>query len=151
MKGVLSTECAEHPPFAMRVSLDQSRSRKEYAKEAAEHAGMAQEPLATALVDLCSARFEEIEAAAMDIGEEDEALPESSAEIPQEELDVLIGEPGVLGRITEAAATFSKVVGEKCLLGLLFLVFLSAQLEPLPSGKPLGANLILSAPPGRGK
>src|SRR5215207_1073251 len=106
MKGVLSTECAEHPPFAMRVSLDQSRSRKEYA----EHAGMAQEPLATALVDLCSARFEEIEAAAMDIGEEDEALPESSAEIPQEELDVLIGEPGVLGRITEAAATFSKVV-----------------------------------------
>jgi|SRR5215211_1844691 len=150
MEGTLLTECAEHPPFATRVSLDKSPSRKEYAKEAAAHAGLEEEALTTALADLCSTRFEEIEAAAEAEGHADDS-EEHLPEVSQEEIDALVGKPGVLKRVIEAAASYSKVVGERYLLALLFLVFLSVQLEPLPGGKPLGANLILSAPPGRGK
>ena len=72
-------------------------------------------------------------------------------EVSQEEIDELVGAPGVLDRVIEATATYSKVVGERDLLRLLFLAFLSAQLELLPNGKPLGANCILSAPHSRGK
>jgi hypothetical protein len=72
-------------------------------------------------------------------------------EVSQELIDALVGAPGVLDRVIEATATYSKVVGERDLLRLLFLTFLSAQLEVLPNGKPLGANCILSAPTGRGK
>ena len=92
---------------------------------------------------------EEAAAAAREAEEREEETPQ--AEIDQEEIDALVGKPGVLKRIVEAAATYSKVVGERYLLGLLFLVFASAQLELLPNGKPLGANCILSASPGRGK
>jgi hypothetical protein len=150
MEGTLFTECAEHPPFASRVSLEKPRSRKEYAKEAAAHAGLDEEALATALADLCSERFEEIEAAAEAEGHANDA-EERPPEVSQEEIDARIAKPGVLKRVVEATASCSKVVGEKYVLALLFLVFLSAQLEPLPGGKPLVANLILSAPPGRGK
>ena len=149
MVGVLATEYPEHAPYAAHVSLAKLRSRREYARDAAQHSGLDGEAVERSVADLCSRRFEEIEAA-MEVGE-DEDPPESSAEIPQAEIDALVGEPGVLERITDAAATYSKVAGEEYLLGLLFLVFASAQLELLPSGKPLGANLILSAPPGRGK
>ena len=149
MDGILVTEYPELLPFTTRVSLDKSRSRRQYASEAAEHTGVAVEALAAALVDLCSARFEEVVAAVeVDNAEEDRG---SLPEVDQEKIDALVGEPGVLERITGAAATFSKVVGERYLLRLLFLVFLSAQLELMPNGKPLGANLILSASPGRGK
>jgi hypothetical protein len=127
MEGTLFTECAEHPPFASRVSLEKPRSRKEYAKEAAAHAGLDEEALATALADLCSERFEEIEAAAEAEGHANDA-EERPPEVFQEEIDARIAKPGVLKRVVEATASCSKVVGEKYVLALLFLVFLSAQL-----------------------
>ena len=152
MKGVLATEYPEREPYTAQISLANPSSRRQYAKGAVGHGadgGVDGEGLERLLADLCSARFEEVEAAveAENAEEDRESLPE----VDQEEIDALVGEPGVLERITGAAATFSKVVGERYLLRLLFLVFLSAQLELMPNGKPLGANLTLSASPGRGK
>lgn len=138
-EGILYTSYPEHEPHGDSVSLAKPRSRKAYAKAAAKHTGVDQVLLERVLTDLGAIRFEEDDAAHFD------------PEVGQEEIDAVVGKPGVLKRVVEAAAAYSKVVGEKYVLALLFLVFLSAQLEPLPGGKPLVTNLILSAPPGRGK
>lgn len=150
MEGILTIEYPEHTPYTAHLSLAKTQSRNRYAKQAAESRGLDRALVEGILADLCTTRFEEIEAA-MEDEEEADGIEEPLPEIPQEEIDALVGEPNVLDRIASAAATFSKVVGEKYLLALLFLVFLSAQLELLPSGKPIGANCILSAPYGRGK
>ncbi len=150
IEGLLHTAYPEHDPYTAHVSLAKPRSRKGYARDAAEHSGMDAELLERALADLCSARFEEVEAAVTAEGGEERSA-QAGPEASQEEVGALVGGPGVLGRLVAAAANFSKVIGEERLLGLLFLVFLSAQLELLPNGKPLGANCILSAQPGRGK
>jgi hypothetical protein len=48
-------------------------------------------------------------------------------------------------------ARIQGVVGDREPLRLQTLVALGAQLAPLPSGRPAGANLILTAEAGRGK
>jgi hypothetical protein len=149
MEGTLCVEYPEHGPYVAHVSLTKLRSRKQYAREAAQHSGIDSELLEKLLTDLSSTRFEEVEAALE--AEDEDPSQETLPEVSQEEIDTLIGKPHILERIVQSAATYSKVVREQYVLGLLFLVFLSAQLELLPSGKPLGANCILSAPPGRGK
>jgi hypothetical protein len=150
MEGILSVQFPELEPYTSHLSLAKTRSQKQYATKAAEHSGIDSELLERLLADLCSTRFEEIEAA-MASEDEETFSQENILEVGEEEIDALVGKPGVLERILDAAATYSKVVEERYLMGLLFLVFLSTQLELLPSGKPLGANCILSAPPGRGK
>jgi hypothetical protein len=150
MEGVLTIEYPEHEPYTAHLSLAKPRSRQQYAREAAEHSGVDRELLERLLADLSTTRFDEVQAAVEAENPEDD-LQASLPEVPQEEMDALVGKPGVLKRAVEAAAAYSKVVGERYVLALLFLVFLSAQLEPLPTGKPLATNLILSAPPSRGK
>jgi hypothetical protein len=68
-----------------------------------------------------------------------------------EEVEQLVGRPGVLDRYVEDAARIHEVVGERPVLKLQTLVALGAQLAPYPNGKPAGANLIITAEPGRGK
>jgi hypothetical protein len=57
----------------------------------------------------------------------------------------------VLNRYAEDAARIHGVVGEVEHLKLLTLNADSAQLAPLPNGRPAGANLVLTAEAGRGK
>jgi DNA primase len=69
----------------------------------------------------------------------------------QPEIDELVGKPGVLGRLQDAAARMHNVYGDREPLELALLVALGAQLEPLPNGRPLGASILLTAAAGRGK
>jgi DNA primase len=69
----------------------------------------------------------------------------------QDEIDTLLANPGVLGRLRDAAARMHNVHGDRESLELALLVALGAQLEPLPNGRPLGASILLTAEAGRGK
>ncbi|HVF02143.1 MAG TPA: hypothetical protein VNA27_12535 [Rubrobacteraceae bacterium] len=86
-------------------------------------------------------------------GTEEERAKEElkEPEPPAEGSEVLVGYPGVLDRYVEDSAAMHGVVGERPVLKLQTLVALGAQLAPYPNGKPTGANLIITAEPGRGK
>jgi hypothetical protein len=79
-----------------------------------------------------------------------EAVPEEPSVAP-EEVEELIGRPGVLERYVEDSARIHGVVRETQYLKLLTLNARGAQLEPLANGRPVGANLVLIAEAGRGK
>lgn len=148
-KGLLCTQYPEIEPYASRVDLSSSRSRNVYAKEAQELYGISADDLKPALISLCAKRAEEVEAAKTD--ERDKQEERQNPEVPEEEIERRIGEPGVLERFVQDAATFSGVVREQEILKLLTLVCLSAQLDLLPNGKPVGSNNVLTAEAGRGK
>ncbi len=79
--------------------------------------------------------------------EVEEAEPGSLPDDAEE----LIAQPGVMGRYVEAVARIHGVIRDRNALSLQFLVAAGAQLQPLPNGRPAGANLILTAEAGRGK
>ena len=84
--------------------------------------------------------------------EEEQVIGESAEpELTPEEVEEIVGRPGVLDRYVEDAAKIQGVVGERKTLRLLTLNALGAQLEPLPNGRPAGANVVLTAEAGRGK
>jgi hypothetical protein len=94
---------------------------------------------------------------ALDDAEEAPESDKAEAQGPQEpsvdpeEIEELVGRPGVLNRYAENAARIHGVVGETEHLKLLGLNAFGAQLESLPNGRPAGANLVLTAEAGRGK
>lgn len=147
--GTLVTEYPEHEPYVDHVALAKSRSRKGYAKTAAEHNGVDEKLLNRALNDLCSLRMDGVRAARE--AEENGGPLEPEPEVDQEEIDGLVGRAGVLERFVEDAAACSGVIGERDLLKLLALVAVSAQLDAMPNGTPLGVNVMLTGPAGRGK
>jgi len=149
LEGTLVAEYPEHGPYVDGVSLAKSGSRKRYAKEAAGHTGVDAGLLNRALSDLCALRMDEVRAAreAEENGEPQDPEPE----VDREEVDGLVGRAGVLGRFVEDAAACSGVIGERVLLELLALVAVSAQLDAMPNGTPLGVNVMLTGPAGRGK
>ena len=149
-EGRLVTRFPEVPPYVANITLLSSRSRTAYAREAAEYCGVDESGLKDALIGVCALRSEEV-AAAQDAEQAEPDPEEAPPEVSQEEIDERVGRPGVFDRFVEAAAACSKVIGEREPLGLISLGALSAQLEILPSGKPLGANVILTSPAGRGK
>jgi hypothetical protein len=102
------------------------------------------------LIGVCALRGEEV-AAAREAEQSGSDPVEVPPEVDKEEIDERVGHPGVLDRFVEAAAACSKVIAERKPLGFISLGAFSAQLEKLPSGKPLGANVILTSPAGRGK
>ncbi len=83
--------------------------------------------------------------------EAEQEAPETGAEVPQEQVEELVGRPGVLERYVEDVAKIHGVVGEREHLKLITLNAAGAQLAPLPNGRPVGANVILTAEAGRGK
>ena len=84
--------------------------------------------------------------------EEERAKEEpTEPEFTPEEIEQIIGRPGVLGRYVEDAARIQGVVGERETLKLLTLNALGAQLGALPNGRPAGPNVVLTAEAGRGK
>jgi hypothetical protein len=150
-KGILVTRFPELEPYTAEVSLTKPSSCEGYARKAAKLHGMNQKGLERALNILCSRRLEEVEVAAEAesglAAQEQEELPE----VAEEEIDALVGLPGVLRRFVGDAAMIHGVVGERAPLKLIALNALGAQLAPLPNGKPLGANVVLIAGWGRGK
>jgi hypothetical protein len=145
--GVLTATDAGHGTYTAEVTLTKAGSRKGYAKEAAELYGMDADRLKRALNEICTLRLEEVAAAKEAIHDE----KESKAEPSPEEAEGLVSTPGVLDRYVEDMAHIHGVVKDRDPLRLQTLVAGSAQLEPLPNGKPAGANLILIGESGRGK
>ncbi len=131
------------------MTLTSSRSRNAYAKQDEQTCGISEKNLQAILNSLCAKRQEEVVAA--QTTEENPEEDDSDEEVAEEEINRRIGEPGVLDRLVDDMGIFSRVVREKNMLKLLALVSLSAQLDLLPNGKPIGANIIITAGPGRGK
>ena len=138
----------EEATFSADVNLTKLRSRAAWAKSMAEDYEADIGRLKRALNEICTLRSEEVANAETftDAGQE----PEKN-DVSPEEMDDLVGRPGVLGRLVEDAARIHGVVGERDHLKLVALVAAGAQLAPLPNGRPVGANLIITAEPGRGK
>lgn len=147
--GILVTRSPELEPYTAEVNLLKPRSCAEYANRASKLCGTESEKLQASLNSICSKRHEEVTAAKKSAQSKHEVPPEEEAD--EEEIDCRVGRPGVLERLVEDAATFSRVVREKDMLKLLMLGASSAQLELLPNGKPIGTNTIITAGPGRGK
>jgi hypothetical protein len=78
--------------------------------------------------------------------------PEEEEDMPEEEWAHLL-EPGVLDRYVADACKIKRVVGEtdKEVVKLLTCDAAEAQLEPLPTGKPIGGPVMLTGESGRGK
>ena len=148
LAGVLAVVDETLGTYTADVSLAKSRSRQGYARDAAEDYGFDAGTLRRALNEICTLRIEEVaRAAEREDAEEERQDPETLSK----EADTLISSPGVLSRYVEDVARMRGVVGDREPLKLQTLVAVGAQLAPLPSGRPLGANLILTAEAGRGK
>jgi len=149
-EGTLVTEYPERELYVADVSLTKPRTLSTYAKAAESYRGMDRQLLENALINLGSMRVEEVRAA-MEVEDDEDNSEAAVAEVSQEEIDALVAGPGVLERLVEAAASCSGVIGERDLLRLQCLAALSAQLVPMPSGTPLGVNIMLSGSASRGK
>ena len=142
--GMLSVSAEGHGTYSAELNLTKARSRKGYAKDAAELYGMDENRLRWALNEVCTLRREEVAAAATEEGTE-EPEPESLSE------EALVSTPGVLDRYVEDVARIRRVVRDRDPLKLQTLVAVGAQLAPFAGRTPAGANLILTAEAGRGK
>ena len=123
------------------LKLKDEGEREAAVKDAAKELGLTSKTLSKALDSIEQTGTEE------DRAQEGREGPEP----PPEGSEELVVYPGVLERYVEDAATIHGVVGERPALKLQTLVALGAQLAPYPNGKPTGANLIITAEPGRGK
>jgi major membrane immunogen (membrane-anchored lipoprotein) len=146
-KGVLSATGEGHGTYTAEISLTKLASRNAYADDAGELYKMDSSKLKRALNEICTLRLEEVAAAV----QADEEAEQSAPEPLSEEAEMLVANPGVLDRYAEGVASIQDVVKDRNALRLQTLVAVGAQLAPLVSGKPAGANLILIAESGRGK
>ncbi len=148
LSGLLAVTEDTLGTYTADVNLTKPRSRQGYARDAAEDYGFDAGTLRRALNEICTLRIEEVARAAQSEDVEEES---SEPETLSEEADTLISTPGVLFRYVEDVARIRGVVSDREPLKLQTLVAVGAQLAPLPSGRPPGANLILTAEAGRGK
>jgi len=149
-EGILTTEYPEHEPYSAHLHLAKPRARAQYANAAATHSGMEKQLVENVLAALCARRVEDVRAAS-ESEDHEQISQEAAPEVSQEQIDALVAESGILERFVEAAATCSGVIGERDLLRLQALAALSAQLAPMPSGTPLGVNIMLTGSASRGK
>ena len=149
-KGML-TVLLPKGAFSSDVDLSKLRSRSAWAGEASELYGADTVSLKRALNEFCTLRTEEVAAAEATAEEEAAGTPGEDEAVEDERINELVGSPGVLDRYAEDAAMIHAVVRERPVLKLQTLVALGAQLALYPNGKPAGANLIITAEPGREK
>jgi hypothetical protein len=148
LTGVLAVTEVDLGTYTAEVSLEKGSSRRSYAKEASELYSFDVDRLKRALNEICTLRTDEVRRAAES---EDVHEVHQEPETLSHEADALVSSPGVLSRYVEDVARIRGVVGDREPLRLQTLVAFGAQLAPLPSGRPAGANLILTAEAGRGK
>jgi hypothetical protein len=146
-KGLLSVTGEDHGTYSAEISLTKLANRNAYADEASELYEMDKTRLRRALNEICTKRQEEVAAA----DQADEDAEQSAPEPLSEEAEMLVATPGVLNRYAEDVASIWGVIKDRDALKLQTLVAVGAQLEPLPNGKPAGANSIVTAKSGRGK
>jgi hypothetical protein len=157
-KGSLTVTTKEpEETFVLKTELTSQKSRQTFVNEArALYPGAFSDELELrrALNDfavyiqdqqcIAQAKAEEDAEADTDSNEDDADVDESAAE-------TLISTPGVLDRYVEAMAEVHEVYGDRPQMKVVALNGLSAQLKPLPDGKPLGTNAVLIGESGRGK
>jgi len=129
--------------FPLLLRLEDAGERGAALNDVAEALGLGKKDLKKA--------FSELEEVAREEPEKEPVSPEEYCEVSEEDIDELVGKPGVLQRFVEAVTTYSRVVGERPALKVVALCAASAQLELLPNGKPIAANIIVSAGASRGK
>jgi DNA-binding MarR family transcriptional regulator len=124
------------------LKLEDEGEREAALKDATNELGLTSKTLSKALNSIKQAGIGE-DRAQEEEREEPGPPPEGSEE--------LVSYTGVLDRYVEDVSAIHGVVGERPVLKLQTLVALGAQLAPYTNGKPTGANLIITAEPGRGK
>lgn len=145
-EGLLMVTTSE-ATFSAAVNLTKLRSRAAWARGMSDDYGTDVARLKRALNEICTLRTEEVVAAKEAGPTEDDPGPDA---VP-EEAEALVDSSGVLDRYVEDVARIRGVIKDRDALRLQTLVAMGAQLAPLSSGKPAGANLILTAEAGRGK
>lgn len=133
--------------FGASVNLEKLGSRAAWAKGMSEGYDADVARLKRALNEICTLRIDEVAAAEKAKQAEDDTGPDA---VP-EEAEALEASAGVLDRYVEDVARIRGVIKDRDALRLQTLVAMGAQLAPLSSDKPAGANLILTAEAGRGK
>lgn len=118
-QGILVVRTPELEPYTSEINLLKPRTCTGYANRASKLCGMDDEALQAALNSICSKRHEEVAAAKDAKQEPTQECPED--DVPEEEIEMRIGEPGVLNRLVEDMGTFSRVVREREMLKLLSL------------------------------
>jgi hypothetical protein len=128
------------------LKLDDEGEREAALHDVAKRLKLNIKPLSKALDALAETEEDEAGEQLVEVAPE-----EVEREVDPSEVEQLIGRAGVLDRFVQDAATIHGVVGEEEHLKLITLNANGAQLAPLPNGRPAGANVLLTAEPGRGK
>jgi hypothetical protein len=150
--NVFNTVVGEEQTYGARVDIASSKAMAGYVKEAQalypEAFPKDDLTLRKAINELGVHVKDDDRARKAKAEEEDE---EESVDVNDEDIDELIGVPGVLERIIEDMASVHEVYGDRAEMKVIALSGFSAQLEPPARGKPVGTNAILIGESGRGK
>ena len=126
-----------------------------YAREVYPEVFQNELGLKRALNELCGHVKDKVRIAEAKKAEEesdDEELAGDDHDVVDDhDVEELLWVPGVLNRYVESMAEVHEVYGDRAVMKATALGGLSAQLELLPDGKPVGTNVILIGESGRGK
>lgn len=153
-KGDL-TAVADGQPVLGKVDLNSPKSRTAFVAEAyelyPEAFTLTELDFRRALSDLAIHVDEELKIRTAKASEDDTVDDDDEEAVDEEAAEVLISKPNVLDRYIEKMAHIFDVYGDRAQMKVVALGALSAQLEPLSSGTPLGTNVMLIGEAGRGK
>jgi hypothetical protein len=155
-KGDL-TVVADEQPLTLKIDINSPAGRSKFIAEAyalyPEAFTLEEMDFRRALNDLATYVDEEFKIRAAKAEEEESDLSEASGDddVDEDEAEALISKPNVLDRYIEKMAHIFDVDGDRAQMKVVALGALSAQLEPLSSGVPLGTNVMLIGEAGRGK
>ena len=153
-KGDLAATSGEQTVVG-KVDLNSPKSRTTFVREAYElypdDFTLTELEFRRALNDLATHIDEEFKIRAAKAEEENAPLHEDDDDVDDHEAEALIEAPNVLNRYVEKMAKIYDVYGDRAQMKVVALGALSAQLEPLSGGTPLGTNVMLIGEAGRGK
>ena len=153
-KGDLAATSGEQTVVG-KVDLNSPKSRTTFVREAYElypdDFTLTELEFRRALNDLATHVDEEFKIRAAKAEEENAPSHEDDDDVNDHEAEALIEAPNVLNRYVEKMAKIYDVYGDRAQMKVVALGALSAQLEPLSGGTPLGTNVMLIGEAGRGK
>jgi hypothetical protein len=153
-KGDLAATSGEQTVVG-KVDLNSPKSRTAFVREAyglyPDDFTLTELEFRRALNDLATHVDEEFKTRAAKAEEENAPSHEDDDDVNDHEAEALIEAPNVLNRYVEKMAKIYDVYGDRAQMKVVALGALSAQLEPLSGGTPLGTNVMLIGEAGRGK
>jgi len=153
-KGDL-TVVADDQPLTLKIDINSPVGRSKLIAEAyelyPEVFALSEIEFRRALNDLATHIDEEFKLRSAKDEEEESDLAGEDADVDEDEAEALINAPNVLDRYVETMAHIFDVDGDRAQMKVVALGALSAQLESLSSGVPLGTNVMLIGEAGRGK